>query len=168
MLAAVKLLAAAAIGIQQWVLEWLLSPGFAGAAAVLAAVIAYLAARRQAAVNRETARRDQWWDRARWALDLTLIDDPECRIIGLATLGALATSEWAAEHEGDVIAAATERVLVPPAVATVLAPGGEAAEEWADDREVLAAARTRVRADELRGAETEQWIVDLAEAGQLR
>jgi hypothetical protein len=97
-----------------WLREWLLSPGFGGAAAVLAAAIAFVAARRQAEVNRIAGRKEQWWKRAEWALDLTLSDKSENRIVGLDTLDALSRSEWAAEHEGDVIAAATEWALGAP------------------------------------------------------
>ena len=97
-----------------WLREWLLSPGFGGAAAVLAAVIAFFAARRQAEVNRIAGRKEQWWKRAEWALNLTLSDKSENRIVGLDTLDALSRSEWVAEHEGDVIAAATEWALGEP------------------------------------------------------
>ena len=97
-----------------WLREWLLSPGFGGAAAVGAAVIAFVAARRQAEVNRVASRKEQWWKRAEWALNLTLSDKSENRIVGLDTLDALSRSEWAAEHEGDVIAAATEWALGEP------------------------------------------------------
>lgn len=105
-----------------WVADWLQSPGFGGGAAVLAAVIAYGAASRAALVQRENGQKDraqrdrnerkaQWWHRAEWALDLTLNEDEEARIVGFRVLDALAGSEWAGEHEGDVIAAATERAL---------------------------------------------------------
>jgi hypothetical protein len=49
--------------------------------------------------------------RAQWALDLTLSDDTAIRTVGFEVLEALANSEWADEHEADVIAAATERAL---------------------------------------------------------
>ncbi|WP_323958869.1 hypothetical protein GC088_09940 [Arthrobacter sp. JZ12] len=105
-----------------WFLEWLQSPGFGGAAALLAAVIAYAASRRSASVQRKNAlddriqreqaeRKAQWWSRAQWALNLTLSEDSETRAIGFRVLEALGESEWADEHEGDVIAAATERAL---------------------------------------------------------
>jgi hypothetical protein len=97
-----------------WLREWLLSPGFGGAAAVVAAAIAYVAARRQAEANRAASRKEQWWKRAEWALNLTLSDKSENRIVGLDTLDALSRSEWVAEHEGDVIAAATEWALGEP------------------------------------------------------
>ena len=112
--AVVRTLVTIADSTLDWLREWLLSPGFGGAAAVLAAVIAFLAARRQAEVNRIAGRKEQWWKRAEWALNLTLSDKSENRIVGLDTLDALSRSEWAAEHEGDVIAAATEWALGEP------------------------------------------------------
>jgi hypothetical protein len=94
-----------------WLLGWIETTGFAGAAAVLAAVIAFSAAWHQANVQRQAQRKEQWWKRAEWALNLTLSDDTETRTVGFQTLTALSESEWAAEHEGDVIAAATDRTL---------------------------------------------------------
>ncbi len=95
-------------------LDWggfALSPGLGGLAAVLAASIAYAGLRRAVHQQREAARKQQWWDRARWALDLTLADDSARREVGFEMLDALATSEWAAEHEADVVDAAIQSSL---------------------------------------------------------
>jgi hypothetical protein len=94
-----------------WLSDWIRTAGFGGAAAVLAAAIAYAGVRRNVRVQREASRKEQWWDRAKWALDLTLSEIPEERVVGFAVLDALADSEWAQEHESDVIAAATEPAL---------------------------------------------------------
>lgn len=105
-----------------WLGDWAQSAGFGGVAAVVAAVIAFKAANRSAVAARATAsadrtqreraeRKAQWWLRAQWALDLTLSQDTETRTVGFQVLEALATSEWAEEHEADIIAAATERAL---------------------------------------------------------
>ncbi len=106
-----------------WLSAWIRSSGFGGVAALLAAAIAYRAARRAASVQRDNARDDrvqreraerknQWWLRAQWALDLTLAEaDTEARTVGFNVLKALADSEWAGEHEGDIVAAATDRAL---------------------------------------------------------
>jgi len=105
-----------------WLGAWAQSPGFGGLAAVVAAVIAYRAARKAADAQRANAeddrrqreraeRKSQWWARAQWALDLTLSQDPEARVVGYDMLEALANSEWAEEHEADLIAAATDRAL---------------------------------------------------------
>jgi hypothetical protein len=113
--------------------QWLLSPGFGGAAAVLAAVIAYRVARRQADITLRAQRKEQWWKRAEWALNLTLSDKSENREVGLSTLDALSRSEWAAEHEGDVVAAATEWALDPAhEPGSGADPAGE--REWMEGR----------------------------------
>lgn len=46
--------------------QWLTSSGFGGTAAVLAAVIAFVGVRRTSRVQRDNARKDQWWDRLEW------------------------------------------------------------------------------------------------------
>jgi hypothetical protein len=94
-----------------WFIPWAQTPGFGGAAAVVAAIIAFIAARRQALQQRQAERKEQWWKRAEWALNTTLSDDPDIRTIGFQMLESLASSEYAAEHEGDVIAAATDRSI---------------------------------------------------------
>lgn len=94
-----------------WFFAWAQSPGFGGVAALIAASIAYAAARRQTTINRLSQRKEQWWKRAEWALNLSLSDDSDERTVGFRVLESLSTSEWAAEHEGDVIAAATDRSI---------------------------------------------------------
>jgi hypothetical protein len=151
--------------------HWVQTPGFAGVAAVVAALIAFVAANRQGQITRAAHRKEQWWARAQWALDLTLSDRAENREIGLRTLLALAGSEWAAENEGDIIAAATAWALESPAAQ---APDGAAAhgvlpaprerKEPPTDRERSAAARARIAADRLRGVGTPQSITDIADA----
>ncbi|MCU4671268.1 hypothetical protein ACFQRL_01525 [Microbacterium fluvii] len=105
-----------------WWGDWLRSPGFAGIAAVSAAVIAYVAATLTARSQRDQSEKDraervrserksQWWSRAQWALDLMKESDPAAREMGLRFLAALARSEWAGEHEGDIVAAASGEAL---------------------------------------------------------
>lgn len=94
-----------------WMSAWAMSPGFGGLAALAAAAVAYRGAVRSIRNQRASTRKEQWWDRARWALDLTLSESGEERAVGFAVLEALASSEWAEEHETDVIAAATEPTL---------------------------------------------------------
>lgn len=94
-----------------WFGDWLMSPGFGGAAAVLAAGLALVGVWRNVTARRESDRKQQWWERARWALDLILDDDPSARDVGLAVLEALADSEYADQHEAEVIDAAVSVVL---------------------------------------------------------
>ncbi|GAA2036079.1 hypothetical protein [Pseudokineococcus marinus] len=129
-----------------WLGAWAQSPGFGGLAAVVAAVIAYRAARKAADTQRANAeedrkqreraeRKNQWWARAQWALDLTLSQDTEIRTVGYDMLDALANSEWADEHEAELIAAATDRALGPvadesEAVSTQDAPRRTLRSQW--------------------------------------
>jgi hypothetical protein len=48
------------------------SPGIGGLAAVVAASIAYTAARKSARSNQQSAAVSQWWENARWATDKLL------------------------------------------------------------------------------------------------
>ncbi|TPW77579.1 hypothetical protein [Schumannella soli] len=111
-----------------WLLPWLTSPGFGGFAAVVAATIAFAAARHQAASQRQAERKEQWWKRAEWALNLTLSDESAIREVGYETLRSLSTSEYAAVHEADIIGAATNRSLVAyrGSVGLVVTAGAEA------------------------------------------
>lgn len=94
-----------------WLGEWLMSPGFGGAAAVVAALLALYGVSRNVRVQREANRKQQWWERARWALDLTLNVDSSTRAVGFEVLDALARSEYADEHEAEVIDAAVSATL---------------------------------------------------------
>jgi predicted lysophospholipase L1 biosynthesis ABC-type transport system permease subunit len=100
---------------------FLTSAGFGGAAAVAAALIAFAAAaygarstRRQAEEDRRQLerqrRKEQWWARAEWALT-EVARGGRSAIIGLGVLEALGRSEWADQHEADIIAAATDFAL---------------------------------------------------------
>lgn len=48
-----------AVSVGEWFLAWIQTPGFGGAAAVVAAVIAFGAAWRQANVQRKAQRKEQ-------------------------------------------------------------------------------------------------------------
>lgn len=100
------------VDLYRWLSDWSRSAGFGGVAAIIAATIAYFAARQNARRQERADRKNQWWARAQWALDLTLrTDDAHAQEVGFDMLSALAKSEWAGEHEGDVIAAATQPAL---------------------------------------------------------
>jgi hypothetical protein len=177
-----------------WLGGFVRSPGFGGVAAVIAALIAFLAARqsareagRQEEQNRQQRtradRKAQWWARAQWALDLTVSGDTDKATIGHRVLSSLAESEWADEHEADVIAAATIEALeaVPgsaaegrsavtrtgPSTRVPAADGYRSASSgrFVSPAERGAAARARVTADGKRGVGTAPWIVELAKQG---
>lgn len=69
--------------------DWLTSAGFGGVAAVVAAAIAYAAARWTARAHRDSSRRDQWWDRLKWAVELALSPEPARSAAGLRALEAI-------------------------------------------------------------------------------
>jgi hypothetical protein len=94
----------------RWLAEWSRSAGFGGTAAIVAAAIAYRAARANAARQQWVDRKVQWWARAQWALERVLSDDGRTQAIGLRMLRALARSEWAGEHESDLVDAAVDRL----------------------------------------------------------
>ena len=50
-------------------------------------------------------RRDHWWQRAQWALDLSLDDDPARAAVGAAVLVHLAGSDLAGREEARLLAA---------------------------------------------------------------
>lgn len=67
---------------------WLMSPGFGGAAAVLAASLAFLGTRLNRRSEERRAREARWWEQARWASDLLLKGDDE-QALGIAALAQL-------------------------------------------------------------------------------
>lgn len=105
-----------------WLGEWLMSPGFGGLAAVVAALLALWGVQTNVRSQRAATRKQQWWERARWALNLTLSEQTSEREVGFAVLDALANSEWAQEHESDVIVAATEPTLTQYLETTLTEP----------------------------------------------
>jgi hypothetical protein len=95
----------------RWLAEWSRSAGFGGTAAIVAATIAYRATRANARRQHWVDRKVQWWARAQWALDRVLSDDRRTQVIGVDMLAALGFSEWAGEHEEELIEAALSGAL---------------------------------------------------------
>lgn len=94
--------------------RWLLSPGFGGAAAVLAASLAFWAAQAGRRSTDQRAREERWWEQARWAADLLLHGDDQ-QALGIAALDQLV------QEAPDVEAAMFARVALEP----ILFPGDE-------------------------------------------
>jgi hypothetical protein len=69
-----------------WFPPFAQSPGFAGVLAVAAAAIAYYAAARN-------GRKDRWWKRAEYALNLTLSADEAVQLAGIALLETLLSKD---------------------------------------------------------------------------
>jgi hypothetical protein len=62
--------------------------------------------------QRETqSRREEWWRRFRWAVELTANEDPERRTVGFAVLGELVRSPLASDDERRIVVAVTDPVL---------------------------------------------------------
>jgi hypothetical protein len=88
--------------------EFWTSPAAGGVFALIGAFIAFGAANRAASVHRRSAARQEWWDRAQWALDLARADKHSDRLIGLEALEGL--KDDATEAEFLMILAVTEAV----------------------------------------------------------
>lgn len=91
-------------------------PPIAGVFAVIAAVIAFTPAIRSTKIARENAAREQWWNRAQWALGLAASDDQEDREVANDALQALL--EDATATEGKMIYRTIKNLQRPPAVDT--------------------------------------------------
>jgi hypothetical protein len=87
-----------------WLNEWTQTAGFAGIAAVIAAVIAYLGVRRTNRNDAEVAAANQWWDQARWASERLGLDDQSVAI-GLAAFDELLEAAPGSKAAGFVRAA---------------------------------------------------------------
>jgi len=85
--------------------EFWSGPPAAGVFALLGAVVAFGASRVGARTVRRGAERQEWWNRAEWALDLARSDKRVDRIIGLRALDALDTV--ATEIESAIVLAVT-------------------------------------------------------------
>lgn len=86
-------------------------PPVAGVFALVGAGVAFLAARVAAVVARSNARRQEWWDRAEWALSHAMSGESRRRDVGLAALEVLI--EEATTTEGAMIDAVTSLLLGP-------------------------------------------------------
>jgi hypothetical protein len=98
---------------------WLLSPG-AGATAIAAAALIALAgvittvavqsslAKKDRALRDIADQRENWWERAQWALNL-VIDGDDRKVRGAhAFLAQLAASDLAGVHQAELITAITD------------------------------------------------------------
>lgn len=88
--------------------EFWTGPPAAGLFALGGAGVAYGAAWLGTRASRKTAKRQEWWDRAEWALGLAMSDKDVDRIVGLEALKSL--SSEATETEFKLILAVIEAV----------------------------------------------------------
>ena len=99
----------------QWWATFVTSPGFGGAAALLAAGIAGSIAWRNAEKDRrlrqQTEQRSQWWDRFAWATEKSV--DPTTSVVGLKVLDALVVPSLANEEDARMAIEVSE-IIDPP------------------------------------------------------
>ena len=88
--------------------DFLTGPPAAGLFALVGAGVAYAAARVAARTARRGAERQEWWNRAEWALNLARSDKQVDRLIGLRALEAL--TDEATQTEYALILAVTTEV----------------------------------------------------------
>ena len=72
-------------------------------APLLAAVIAAWIAWRTLAQRRQADRRDQWWKRTQWAIDLAMDRDFSRAIVGLVALKHLAASDLCTDEDYELL-----------------------------------------------------------------
>lgn len=109
--------------------QWLTSSGFGGAAAVAAALVAFIGVLRASAVQRENARKDQWWDRTKWAVDLVLSGDEASANVGLAALAAITEAEGFDRDEINFLRRITDLFLLEDESGTLEAGIGQGEED---------------------------------------
>jgi hypothetical protein len=104
--------------------DFFTGPPAGGLFALAGAVIAFLAANIAARVSRRSAERQEWWDRAEWALNLAMSDKGSDRDIGLAAIEVILTD--ATTTEAAMVNAVTSLLLPEPTdVDTAATPSAE-------------------------------------------
>lgn len=111
---------------------WLTSSGFGGTMAVSAALIAFLGVSRTATTQRENARKDQWWDRLKWAIDFVLSGDEDKANVGLTALAAITEAEGFDRDEWNFLRRIADRFLGPAPSGTLEQAGQIMGEEATD------------------------------------
>lgn len=101
-------------------------PPAAGLFAIVAAIVAFFPAYRSTRIARATAAREQWWNRAEWALGLAVSDAKVDREVANSALEAL--SGEATEMEFKMIL----RVIENLQGASALGSGPRAAGRWSE------------------------------------
>lgn len=115
--------------------DWLSSPGFGGAAAVVAAAGAFIGTRVGVATQRRNARADRWWDRTEWAVDMAISDDERAVTAGLEAMDVLVrlpSIDGPDEDELEFLGRVADTFLVDAEAASLGAqnvPGGSQEED---------------------------------------
>lgn len=118
-------------------------------------------------------RRDQWWKRSQWAIDLTLQADERSQIVGWAAIRELSRGAQATRQDRLLFRQVVDAALDEPAGAE---RGGDRDEQVAaaaasrstrSGRSRAQAARTRVELDQALGLETPAHVAALAQDAPL-
>lgn len=73
----------------EWLDAWVRTPGFGGAAAVLAACLAFWGSTKQRHSSEARDREVRWWEQARWATSLLTSEDDDEVALGIAAMDQL-------------------------------------------------------------------------------
>lgn len=109
------------MGVLTWLNDWTQTAGFAGVAAVIAAVIAYGGVRRSNRSAAQLAAANQWWEQARWASE-RLSGDDKSAAIGLAAFAELLEAAPGSTAADFVRAAMGSIIEAPAATGESVAP----------------------------------------------
>ena len=89
-----------------------LGPIATGLAAIVALIVGWVTVRQRTTAD----RRDQWWERTRWALDLAVGDGSsgvDRSEVGVAALDYQLHSQLAKTEETEFLSACVDRILIP-------------------------------------------------------
>ncbi|MBP3036263.1 hypothetical protein J2M53_08355 [Arthrobacter sp. zg-ZUI100] len=94
-------------GAQWWEVLGALGP----LAVLMAAVLTFIIGWKTLNQRRRADQRSEWWNRAQWAIEASMSDDPRRQETGLGVLDLLAQSDLAGEEETAIISIAWARPL---------------------------------------------------------
>lgn len=151
-----------------WQIVVALSPLVILLAAILVAVIIWLTGHPRTYTTSPDSG-SEWWQRARWALEASLDEDPKRRQVGLAALELLNASNLSGREENRIIAEAWKRPLHDRETMTASAEkkpadGSDLQSSISpqEERVVVRAARLRLSTDKKQGIESPSWVKEIA------
>lgn len=151
-----------------WQIVAALSPLVILLSVVLMAVIIWLTRHGRTDTTSPGSGSD-WWQRARWAFEASLDDDPKRREVGFAALELLNASNLSGKEESRIIAEAWKSPLRDRE--TLSAPAQKKSVDESDSRSsispqeeriIIRAARLRLSTDKKQGIESPPWVWEIA------
>lgn len=135
---------------------------------ILMAVLIWLTRQRRTDTTMPGTPPD-WWERARWALEASLDDDPKKREVGLAALELLNASNLSGKEESQIIAEAWKSPLRDRETLSALAQkksldqsDSKGSISPPEERVIIRAARLRLSTDKKLGIESPFWVKEIA------